>query len=94
MCHRHFKIYKRAIFLINQQYKKERGVQAARNAGGHVFVHCSQGVSRSATFVIAYLMWLHDAPYDAMYQAVKAARGVTNPNIGFTCQARLIVTGR
>ena len=36
--------------------------------------------------MIAFLMWKHNQPYDKAYQAVKAIRGVTNPNIGFTCQ--------
>lgn len=57
-------------------------------SGGKVLVHCSQGVSRSATFAIGYLMWKHNQPYDKAYQAVKAIRGVTNPNIGFTCQVQ------
>eukprot|EP00873_Tetraselmis_striata_P019780 jgi/Tetstr1/440044/TSEL_028403.t1 len=60
--------------------------QDARSVGGKVFVHCSQGVSRSATLVIAFLMWKLDQPYDDVFAAVKAIRGVANPNIGFTCQ--------
>ena len=60
--------------------------EAARSVSGNVFVHCSQGVSRSATLVIAYLMWRWDKPYDEVFAAVKAKRGVANPNIGFTCQ--------
>lgn len=60
--------------------------QDARSVGGKVFVHCSQGVSRSATLVIAFLMWKLDKPYDEVFAAVKAIRGVANPNIGFTCQ--------
>lgn len=51
-----------------------------------MLVHCSQGVSRSATLAIAYLMWKRGAGYDDVFREVKAARGVTNPNIGFICQ--------
>ena len=53
---------------------------------GRVLVHCSQGVSRSATLAIAYLMWKREANYDDVFTAVKACRGVANPNIGFICQ--------
>ena len=63
-----------------------RLLQAARNEGGKVLVHCSQGVSRSAALLIGYLMWRLDRPYDEVYTQVKAIRGVANPNIGFTCQ--------
>ncbi|GIL51842.1 hypothetical protein Vafri_7769 [Volvox africanus] len=61
-------------------------IDGALQSGGHVLVHCSQGVSRSATLVIAYIMWRSGKPYDEVFAAVKAVRGVANPNIGFTCQ--------
>jgi hypothetical protein len=45
-----------------------------------------QGVSRSASLVIAYLMWSLRKGFDETFGLVKAARGVASPNIGFTCQ--------
>lgn len=51
-----------------------------------MLVHCSQGVSRSTTIAIAYLMWKTGGTYDEVYQAVRALRGVTSPNVGFMCQ--------
>lgn len=60
--------------------------QAAKARGGRVLLHCSQGVSRSASLAIAYLMWKQNSTFDSTLAAVKAIRGVANPNIGFTCQ--------
>ena len=60
--------------------------QSAHAGGGRVLLHCSQGVSRSATLAIAYLMWQRAAAFDEVLAAVKAVRGVANPNIGFICQ--------
>ncbi|KAK6139187.1 hypothetical protein DH2020_027066 [Rehmannia glutinosa] len=57
-----------------------------REQGGRVLVHCCQGVSRSTSLVIAYLMWKEGQSFDDAFQHVKAARGVTNPNVGFACQ--------
>ncbi|XP_075479549.1 protein-tyrosine-phosphatase MKP1-like [Primulina tabacum] len=57
-----------------------------REQGGCVFVHCCQGVSRSASLVIAYLIWKKGQSYEDAFQHVKKARGVTNPNVGFACQ--------
>ena len=53
-----------------------------------MLVHCSQGVSRSAALAIAFLMWQSQRPYEQVFAEVKAIRGIANPNIGFTCQAR------
>lgn len=60
-----------------------------REQGGRVFVHCCQGVSRSSSLVIAYLMWREGQSFEDAFQYVKAARGVTNPNMGFACQLLL-----
>ncbi|CAI0443041.1 unnamed protein product [Linum tenue] len=57
-----------------------------REHGGRVFVHCCQGVSRSTSLVIAYLMWREGQSFDDAFQYVKAARGIADPNMGFACQ--------
>eukprot|EP00741_Cyanophora_paradoxa_P018764 tig00021094_g18113.t1 len=62
-------------------------IDAARRAGGRVLVHCYQGVSRSSSMVIGYLMYSQGwRPYDEVYQGVKEKRGICNPNTGFVCQ--------
>ncbi|OVA18266.1 Dual specificity phosphatase [Macleaya cordata] len=57
-----------------------------REQGGRVFVHCCQGVSRSTSLVIAYLMWREGQSFDDAFQFVKTARRIANPNMGFACQ--------
>ncbi|XP_061374389.1 protein-tyrosine-phosphatase MKP1 isoform X2 [Gastrolobium bilobum] len=57
-----------------------------REQSGRVFVHCCQGVSRSTSLVIAYLMWREGQSFDDAFQFVKAARGIADPNMGFACQ--------
>lgn len=60
--------------------------EEVREQNGRVLVHCSSGVSRSTSLVIAYLMWKEEKSFDDAFKYVKAARGVTNPNMGFACQ--------
>ncbi|XP_059317652.1 protein-tyrosine-phosphatase MKP1 [Lycium ferocissimum] len=57
-----------------------------RVQNGRVFVHCCQGVSRSTSLVIAYLMWREGQSFDDAFEYVKAARGIADPNMGFACQ--------
>ena len=63
-------------------------IDAALTQGGTVFVHCQHGVSRSATIVVAYLMWRQRLTYDDTLDAVRAVRPTINPNIGFACSRR------
>ena len=60
--------------------------EEVREQGGRVFVHCHQGVSRSISLVIAYVMWRKGQSFDDAFRLVKAARGIANPNVGFACQ--------
>ncbi|XP_078429454.1 mitogen-activated protein kinase phosphatase 1 [Wolffia australiana] len=60
--------------------------EEVREQGGRVFVHCYQGVSRSISLVIAYVMWRKGQSFDDAFRLVKAARGIANPNVGFACQ--------
>ncbi len=60
-------------------------IERAREKG-NVFVHCSQGVSRSMTLAIAYRMWKEQRQYEDIFAEVKEMRGVANPNVGFICQ--------
>ncbi|ACO64155.1 predicted protein, partial [Micromonas commoda] len=60
--------------------------EATVERGGRVLVHCSQGVSRSCSVVISYLMWRDGGSYEDTFAAVKEKRGIANPNMGFTCQ--------
>ncbi|KAL2644977.1 hypothetical protein R1flu_012564 [Riccia fluitans] len=57
-----------------------------KEQGGRVYVHCCQGVSRSAAIVIAYLMWREGRQFEDVFQDVKNLRGVTSPNMGFAFQ--------
>ena len=51
--------------------------------GGRVFVHCSAGVSRSASLVIYYMMRTHKMHLLAAYKKLKMSRGCVAPNFAF-----------
>ena len=54
-----------------------------------VFVHCNKGISRSATIVIAYLMWKNHFNYIDSYFYVKNKRNFISPNEGFIQQLKI-----
>eukprot|EP00775_Hariotina_reticulata_P009813 gene9813-9971_t len=53
---------------------------------GAVLVHCAQGMSRSGTIAIGYLMWRERLSYETALAHVQQARPVVDPNEGFTLQ--------
>lgn len=73
-------------------YRLLHVIHEAQRAGGKVLVHCHQGVSRSCSVCIAYLMLYEALPYEKAFDSVKSARGICNPNAGFCSQ--LVTWGR
>ena len=56
----------------------------------NILVHCAAGSSRSATIVIAYLMWKNkEMTFDKALNYVKEKRTVVNPNLAFQDQLKL-----
>ena len=51
-----------------------------------VFVHCAAGMSRSATIVIAYIMWKKKLLLSEAIKFVKDKRPVISPNLNFMRQ--------
>ncbi|KAI0787763.1 dual specificity phosphatase [Fomes fomentarius] len=51
--------------------------------GINVLVHCQQGISRSASIVIAYLIYTHNMSYDFAFDFVKRKRACIKPNSSF-----------
>ena len=54
--------------------------------GNRVLVHCFAGISRSASFVIAYIMNLYNLSLEDGRKFVKCKRPIINPNMGFIYQ--------
>ncbi len=61
-------------------------IEAARQRGDQVLIHCAAGVSRSATLMIAYLMWKRHWTRKEAVEYVVARRKVVDPNDGFMDQ--------
>ncbi|TRY62162.1 hypothetical protein TCAL_03708 [Tigriopus californicus] len=62
-------------------------IHPARIRGGHVLIHCLAGISRSVTVAAAYLLsTVQTLNHQEALQAVRAARIVASPNIGFQKQ--------
>ena len=52
-------------------------------------VHCVAGASRSATIVIAYIMWKNQLDYKESAKIVEQIRPCINPNYGFVRQLQI-----
>lgn len=58
----------------------------ALQEGSGVLVHCKQGLSRSASLVIAYVMWAKHMKSSEAYNFVKRLSPAVSPNLGFIYQ--------
>jgi protein-tyrosine phosphatase len=53
---------------------------------GNVLIHCHAGISRSVSFVVAYLMWKHHWKCSMALAHIKNKRPIVWPNEGFMAQ--------
>jgi len=56
---------------------------------GSVIVHCLAGISRSASVIIAFLMYKNKTPFNDALNFVKKKRPRIDPNMGFLRQLQL-----
>lgn len=57
-------------------------------SAGKVYIHCIGGISRSASFVLAYLMWKDKLSFDDANKLLKSKRKSININEGFEKQLK------
>lgn len=67
-------------------YKCIEFINNAKKNGGKVLVHCMQGVSRSVTVCLAYIIFTHSRQFEQVFADAKAIRGICSPNTGFQVQ--------
>jgi len=63
-------------------------IESSITDGGAVLVHGNVGMSRSATFVIAYIMSKYKLPYMDAMKLVREKRFCISPNVGFIQQLK------
>ena len=80
-----------AVKYIDQALKEVKNIGKTKNdanqddgeGSGGVFVHCAMGKSRSATLVVAYLMWKCHLDMATALDQLCEGRPVCDPNPGF-----------
>ena len=61
-------------------------IEDARKQNGKIYVHCVQGVSRSATICLCYLIYKEKLTFNEALSLIKDRRPVANPNMTFIAQ--------
>ena len=64
-------------------------IAQALDRGENILVHCHMGISRSASFVVAYIMMKNRLSYESALDLVRKERECVAPNEGFQNQLKL-----
>ncbi|KAI9206122.1 tyrosine phosphatase-like protein-like protein [Polychytrium aggregatum] len=74
--------------LIPYFPKTNEYIRSVLAHGGRVFVYCNSGISRSPTFVVAYMMESFKMAFQVAINYVQSKRFCMNPNETFKLQLR------
>ena len=74
--------------LINYFEEANEFINKCKLEGGTILVHCKLGISRSASFVIAYLIKNNNLSVEKALNFVKQKRNQIKPNEGFMSQLK------
>ena len=66
----------------------EEGFEFIDSSKDNIYIHCVMGISRSASVVIAYIMYKNKMSYNEAYDFVYNKRKVISPNTGFQKQLK------
>ena len=61
-------------------------IESVKEKNGRVLIHCIQGISRSVSIVMAYLIYKNKYTYDKAFSLVQSKREISSPNFGFSIQ--------
>ena len=67
-------------------YECIKFIENVKEKGGRVLVHCIQGISRSVSIVMAYIIFSKKLSYDKAFNLVQSKREISSPNFGFSIQ--------
>ncbi len=59
-----------------------------QNKTNKILVHCSAGISRSPTLVLAYMIKKHHMKLDDAFHKMRQLRQIVDPNVSFIIQLR------
>lgn len=72
-------------------YKTMAWIHDAIMSGGRVLVHCCEGISRSPTLCMSYVIWRDKLSFDDAFERIREVRPICQPNPNFTCQLLVLV---
>ncbi|CAD8120329.1 unnamed protein product [Paramecium sonneborni] len=81
--HHYYFIDDKADFKIQKYFSKVFHDIDRELQNTNVLIHCAAGISRSATFVIGYLIKRKQMSYKQAFNYVKSRRPMIRPNPGF-----------
>ena len=80
----HLKVRDESDFEIFEYFEKANAfINQVRSKGGIILIHCKLGISRSPSFVLAYLMKYYNFSFENSLKFLRKKRPQVNPNEGF-----------